>query len=186
MYLSCYLPILYPLAGRGGEADQQECGGSLLPATRGETRCQWASGGEEWQKVAFHGVGSLEEFLQSAATLARKEILWWQGTYWGLDQNDINDVIFKIGLYFAWLGFYNQMLIFPALFGLFVFLYGIVTMNMKTVNYPGSEVCHNETMKSTVLCPECPENCDFRSAKTSTAKFLWAAQTKKGTACKLV
>ena len=83
--------------------------------------------------------------------------------YCGLDRNDINDVIFKIGLYFAWLGFYNQMLIFPALFGLFVFLYGIVTMNMKTVNYPGSEVCHNETMKSTVLCPECPENCDFRS-----------------------
>ena len=70
--------------------------------------------------------------------------------------------IFKIGLYFAWLGFYNQMLIFPALFGLFVFLYGVITMNMKTVNYAGSEVCLNETVKSTVLCPECPEHCNFR------------------------
>ena len=46
--------------------------------------------------------------------------------------------IVQIGLYFAWLGFYNQMLIFPALFGLFVFLYGIITMNMKTINYAGS------------------------------------------------
>ena len=94
--------------------------------------------------------------------------LWLVKRYFGdkvciEDWIKVIEVIFKIGLYFAWLGFYNQMLIFPALFGLFVFLYGIVTMNMKTVNYPGSEVCHNETMKSTVLCPECPENCDFRS-----------------------
>ena len=81
-----------------------------------------------------------------------------------MNQEDYNN-IFKIGLYFAWLGFYNQMLIFPALFGLFVFLYGIITVNMKTFNFAGSEVCHNETMKSTILCPECPENCDFRSAK---------------------
>ena len=80
IFLSCF-SILHPLTGRGGEADQQECGGGLLPASRGETRCQWASGGEERQKVAFYGVGSLEEFLQSAATLARKEILWRQGMY---------------------------------------------------------------------------------------------------------
>ena len=110
--------------------------------------------------------------------------------YCGLDRNDINDVIFKIGLYFAWLGFYNQMLIFPALFGLFVFLYGIVTMNMKTVNYPGSEVCHNETMKSTVLCPECPENCDFRSEleitlNSVTQCFHSTHFRRLGTACKL-
>lgn len=35
----------------------------------------------------------------------------------------------KIGLYFAWLGWYTGML-FPAAFiGLFVFLYGVATLN---------------------------------------------------------
>uniref|UniRef100_A0A663MUY8 Anoctamin n=1 Tax=Athene cunicularia TaxID=194338 RepID=A0A663MUY8_ATHCN len=35
----------------------------------------------------------------------------------------------KIGLYFAWLGWYTGML-FPAAFiGLFVFLYGVTTLN---------------------------------------------------------
>ena len=76
MPFTIYLPILHPPVGWGGETHQQERGGGLLPPTRGETRCQWAPGGEERQKVAFYGVGSLEEFLQSAATLAREEILW--------------------------------------------------------------------------------------------------------------
>ena len=43
----------------------------------------------------------------------------------------------QIGLYFAWLGFYNQMLVFPALFGLFVFLFGAVTVNSSSINYAG-------------------------------------------------
>ena len=34
---------------------------------------------EHFYVVAIHGVGSLEELLQSPAPLAGKEILWWQG-----------------------------------------------------------------------------------------------------------
>ena len=44
----------------------------------------------------------------------------------------------KIGLYFAWLGFYNKMLVFPALFGVFVFLYGVITVNMPRYNISGN------------------------------------------------
>lgn len=41
----------------------------------------------------------------------------------------------KIGLYFAWLGWYTGML-FPAAFiGLFVFLYGIITLDHCQVRY---------------------------------------------------
>lgn len=35
----------------------------------------------------------------------------------------------KIGLYFAWLGVYTQMLIPASLVGVFVFLYGCVTVD---------------------------------------------------------
>ena len=46
-------------------------------------------------------------------------------------------MIFQIGLYFAWLGFYNQLLIFPAIFGVLVFLYGAITVNNWNVNFAG-------------------------------------------------
>ena len=51
--------------------------------------------------------------------------------------NKENIMIFQIGLYFAWLGFYNQLLIFPAIFGVLVFLYGAVTVNNWNVNFAG-------------------------------------------------
>ncbi|ETE64554.1 Anoctamin-3, partial [Ophiophagus hannah] len=41
----------------------------------------------------------------------------------------------KIGLYFAWLGWYTGMLIPAALVGLFVFLYGLFTMDSSQVTY---------------------------------------------------
>lgn len=44
----------------------------------------------------------------------------------------------KIGLYFAWLGWYTGML-FPAAFiGLFVFLYGVITLDHCQVRYGAS------------------------------------------------
>jgi anoctamin-4 len=41
----------------------------------------------------------------------------------------------KIGLYFCWLGFYTEMLIVPAIAGLFVFFYGASTLSSGD-NYP--------------------------------------------------
>lgn len=61
----------------------------------------------------------------------------------------------KIALYFSWLGFYTNMLIFPSILGLLTFFYGIVTMfSNNLVN----KICDaNDTI---VLCPKCDE-CDY-------------------------
>ncbi|XP_029613272.1 anoctamin-3 isoform X4 [Salmo trutta] len=59
----------------------------------------------------------------------------------------------KIGLYFAWLGWYTGMLIPAALVGLFVFLYGLLTMDTSQVS---KEICEANT---TIMCPMCEQNC---------------------------
>ncbi|KAI7811817.1 putative anoctamin-3 [Triplophysa rosa] len=59
----------------------------------------------------------------------------------------------KIGLYFAWLGWYTGMLIPAALVGLFVFLYGLFTMDSSQVS---KEICEANT---TIMCPMCEGNC---------------------------
>ncbi|XP_076863663.1 anoctamin-3 isoform X2 [Brachyhypopomus gauderio] len=61
----------------------------------------------------------------------------------------------KIGLYFAWLGWYTGMLIPAALVGLFVFLYGLFTMDSSQVS---REICEANT---TIMCPMCEVNCSF-------------------------
>ena len=72
----------------------------------------------------------------------KQQPLWLVKRYFG-DKVERSDCLMtlntcrQIGLYFAWLGFYNQMLVFPALFGLFVFLFGAVTVNSSSINYAG-------------------------------------------------
>ncbi|CAI5763528.1 anoctamin-3 isoform X1 [Podarcis lilfordi] len=67
----------------------------------------------------------------------------------------------KIGLYFAWLGWYTGMLIPAALVGLFVFLYGLFTMDSSQVS---REICEaNET----VMCPMCEKNCTLQKLNES-------------------
>ena len=41
----------------------------------------------------------------------------------------------KVGIYFAWLGFYTGMLIPASLFGLLVFIYGIITLSKNIPRY---------------------------------------------------
>ncbi|XP_053113066.1 anoctamin-4 isoform X2 [Hemicordylus capensis] len=61
----------------------------------------------------------------------------------------------KIGLYFAWLGWYTGML-FPAAFiGLFVFLYGVATLKHCQVS---KEVCQATGI---IMCPICDKYCPF-------------------------
>ncbi|XP_048659194.1 anoctamin-4 isoform X3 [Marmota marmota marmota] len=61
----------------------------------------------------------------------------------------------KIGLYFAWLGWYTGML-FPAAFiGLFVFLYGVTTLDHCQVS---KEVCQATDI---IMCPVCDKYCPF-------------------------
>ena len=60
----------------------------------------------------------------------------------------------KVALYFAWLGFYTSMLVIPSIVGLFVFLYGVATMNSDV---PSMDIC-DSTEK---ICPACDFFCDY-------------------------
>lgn len=70
----------------------------------------------------------------------------------------------KIGLYFAWLGVYTQMLIPASVVGVIVFLYGCATVDD---NIPSMEMCdqrHNITM-----CPLCDKTCSYWKMSSACA-----------------
>ncbi|XP_039091457.1 anoctamin-1 isoform X5 [Hyaena hyaena] len=70
----------------------------------------------------------------------------------------------KIGLYFAWLGVYTQMLIPASVVGIIVFLYGCATVDQ---NIPSMEMCdqrHNITM-----CPLCDKTCSYWKMSSACA-----------------
>uniref|UniRef100_A0A672KYA2 Anoctamin n=1 Tax=Sinocyclocheilus grahami TaxID=75366 RepID=A0A672KYA2_SINGR len=62
----------------------------------------------------------------------------------------------KIGLYFAWLGVYTQMLIPASLVGVIVFLYGCVTVDD---DIPSMEIC--DQWKNITMCPLCDRVCSY-------------------------
>uniref|UniRef100_A0A3Q3D896 Anoctamin n=1 Tax=Hippocampus comes TaxID=109280 RepID=A0A3Q3D896_HIPCM len=62
----------------------------------------------------------------------------------------------KIGLYFAWLGLYTQMLIPASLVGVIVFLYGCATVDD---NIPSMEICHQKN--NITMCPLCDKVCSY-------------------------
>ncbi|KAF3689228.1 Anoctamin-1 Transmembrane protein 16A [Channa argus] len=62
----------------------------------------------------------------------------------------------KIGLYFAWLGLYTQMLIPASLVGVIVFLYGCATVDD---NIPSMEICHPRN--NITMCPLCDQVCSY-------------------------
>uniref|UniRef100_G3U2S5 Anoctamin n=1 Tax=Loxodonta africana TaxID=9785 RepID=G3U2S5_LOXAF len=67
----------------------------------------------------------------------------------------------KIGLYFAWLGWYTGMLIPAAIVGLCVFFYGLFTMN-------GSQPCQEICAAAEVfMCPLCDKNCSLQRLNDS-------------------
>ncbi|XP_017295189.3 anoctamin-1 [Kryptolebias marmoratus] len=68
----------------------------------------------------------------------------------------------KIGLYFAWLGLYTQMLIPASLVGVIVFLYGCATVND---NIPSMEICHPRN--NITMCPLCDRVCSYWKLSTA-------------------
>uniref|UniRef100_A0A336M8Y6 Anoctamin n=1 Tax=Culicoides sonorensis TaxID=179676 RepID=A0A336M8Y6_CULSO len=62
----------------------------------------------------------------------------------------------QIALYFAWIGYYSQMLIVPSIFGIICVLYGLSTIFSNQIS---REICSaNNTI---IVCPECDEQCDY-------------------------
>ncbi|XP_032378200.1 anoctamin-1 isoform X1 [Etheostoma spectabile] len=70
----------------------------------------------------------------------------------------------KIGLYFAWLGLYTQMLIPASVVGVIVFLYGCATVDD---NIPSMEICHPKN--NITMCPLCDKVCSYWKLSTACA-----------------
>ncbi|KAJ6653640.1 hypothetical protein lerEdw1_009016 [Lerista edwardsae] len=64
----------------------------------------------------------------------------------------------KIGIYFAWLGFYTQMLVLAAVVGLGCFLYGYFTKDHCTWS---QEVCDSNIGGQIIMCPQCDQECTY-------------------------
>uniref|UniRef100_A0A673C585 Anoctamin n=1 Tax=Sphaeramia orbicularis TaxID=375764 RepID=A0A673C585_9TELE len=64
----------------------------------------------------------------------------------------------KIGIYFAWLGFYTIMLTLAAVVGLGCFIYGYKTQETSTWS---KEVCDPDIGGQIVMCPQCDKDCKY-------------------------
>ncbi|XP_066556905.1 anoctamin-5 isoform X3 [Amia ocellicauda] len=73
----------------------------------------------------------------------------------------------KIGIYFAWLGFYTEMLFFAAIVGLICFLYGAFTYHD---NVSSQEICNDAG--NITMCPLCDKKCSFWMLNT-TCESSW-------------
>uniref|UniRef100_A0A672T9Q3 Anoctamin n=1 Tax=Sinocyclocheilus grahami TaxID=75366 RepID=A0A672T9Q3_SINGR len=70
----------------------------------------------------------------------------------------------KIGMYFAWLGFYTVMLTLAAAVGLGCFIYGYTTRETSTWS---KEVCDPRIGGEIVMCPQCDEICPYWRLNTT-------------------
>ncbi|XP_005164519.1 anoctamin-6 isoform X1 [Danio rerio] len=70
----------------------------------------------------------------------------------------------KIGIYFAWLGFYTFMLSLAAAFGLGCFIYGYRSRESSTWS---KEVCDPDIGGQIVMCPQCDNNCPYWRLNTT-------------------
>ncbi|XP_067105001.1 anoctamin-5b [Osmerus mordax] len=64
----------------------------------------------------------------------------------------------KIGIYFAWLGFYTEMLFFAAVMGVICFTYGVLSYDD---NMSSKEICDADIGGSIVMCPLCDKKCSY-------------------------
>ncbi|XP_062563728.1 anoctamin-1 isoform X2 [Armigeres subalbatus] len=62
----------------------------------------------------------------------------------------------KIGLYFAWLGYYTYMLLLASIVGIVCFVYSWKTLRFNT---PSEEICSKQN--NIKMCPLCDHWCDY-------------------------
>ncbi|XP_004518751.2 anoctamin-5 [Ceratitis capitata] len=67
----------------------------------------------------------------------------------------------KIALYFCWLGFYTEMLVYPAVVGTLCFLYGLASLDSED-NTPSKEICNEYGTGNITLCPLCDKACSYQ------------------------
>ncbi|XP_046815606.1 anoctamin-4 isoform X2 [Vespa crabro] len=81
----------------------------------------------------------------------KKQPLWLIRRYFGE----------KVALYFAWLGFYTECLVAPAVVGLLCFIYGLGSMEGAD-NVPSKEICDDKIAGNITLCPLCDKACGYQ------------------------
>uniref|UniRef100_A0A452R359 Anoctamin n=1 Tax=Ursus americanus TaxID=9643 RepID=A0A452R359_URSAM len=82
----------------------------------------------------------------------------------------------KIGIYFAWLGYYTQMLFLAAVVGVACFLYGYFNQNNCTWS---KEVCDPDIGGKIIMCPQCDEHCSFWNLNITceSSKVIFISET---------
>ncbi|XP_036431895.1 anoctamin-5 isoform X3 [Colossoma macropomum] len=84
----------------------------------------------------------------------------------------------KIGIYFAWLGFYTEMLFYAAVVGLICFIYGVATYDNTVWT---KEICDGKIGGEIVMCPLCDKTCGFWKLN-STCNSTWQSHLFDNTA----
>ncbi|XP_072905374.1 anoctamin-9-like isoform X2 [Hemitrygon akajei] len=105
---------------------------------------------------AFQAVFPLHENNSEKGGKLRHEWAKWKCLFKKQPINEIRDYFGeRIALYFAWLGWYNTMLLPAALTGVLVFLYGFISFENNQVS---KEIC---SATDIVMCPLCDQRCQF-------------------------
>uniref|UniRef100_A0A8C1M2D5 Anoctamin n=1 Tax=Cyprinus carpio TaxID=7962 RepID=A0A8C1M2D5_CYPCA len=78
----------------------------------------------------------------------------------------------KIGIYFAWLGFYTEMLSYAAVVGLLCFIYGVASFDE---NIWSKEICNETIGGQIVMCPLCDKKCGYWKLNT-TCSSSWVSE----------
>ncbi|KAF4095381.1 hypothetical protein G5714_024459 [Onychostoma macrolepis] len=84
----------------------------------------------------------------------------------------------KIGIYFAWLGFYTEMLSYAAVVGLLCFIYGVASFDE---NVWSKEICNETIGGQIVMCPLCDKKCGYWKLIT-TCSSSWQSYLFDNTA----
>ncbi|KAG5679996.1 hypothetical protein PVAND_009529 [Polypedilum vanderplanki] len=68
----------------------------------------------------------------------------------------------KIGIYFAWLGFYTYMLILASIAGIISFFFSIKWMKSNPIT---QQICMSNKTEPYMMCPLCDKLCDYWDLK---------------------
>ncbi|VDD84881.1 unnamed protein product [Enterobius vermicularis] len=102
---------------------------------------------------------------------SNREMLYWKwaqiGNFYKYQPLSLIKKYFgsKVGIYFAWLGYYTKILMPASLIGFLFFLYGLVTFSQ---DIPSNDICGSDGVGAEILmCPTCNEYCDFTRLNSS-------------------
>ncbi|XP_051547999.1 anoctamin-5 [Myxocyprinus asiaticus] len=84
----------------------------------------------------------------------------------------------KISIYFAWLGYYTEMLFYAAVVGLLCFIYGLATFDE---NVWSKEICNDSIGGQIIMCPLCDKKCGYWKLN-STCSSSWQSYLFDNTA----